>query len=180
MSASPVSFGPGGGTGTSLRVGPVILENAVKVNESGGINAPSKRTEEGFDWTTKVHAEPRTAEFEAWAEVNDVTSITALRDSGEPISVAFDFVTMGKCKLDDLNIDHERDHPEHVFVRVRVTEVYTPSTETAILRVSSSDGSVRSSGPELSDPSLARPEERSTIGGSGSAIDDVLDWLGFE
>jgi len=175
-----MSFGPGGGGGTSLRVGPVILENAIKVNESGGINAPSKRTEEGFDWTTKVHAERRTAEFEAWAELDDVTSITSLRDSSEPISVAFDFVTMGKCKIDDLNIDHEAAHPEHVYVRISVSEVYTPSTETAILRVSSSDGSVRSSGPELSDPSLARPEERRTIGGSGSAIDDVLGWLGFD
>lgn len=172
----------GGGGGSSMEIGGVTLENVTTARESGGMQAPSKKTEEGFSYASKVGPEPVKATFETYIEPTTYGQLADLRDADEPVSVTVGFVSLGACKVSDISVDQKASQISHYKVSIKVEEVQEATTGTATLSIDSSSGSSHSGSAATTDPTLVRSSQQSASngdGGGGSAIGDVKSWLGF-
>lgn len=176
---------------TTMLVGDVTLTNVTKVNERGGQHAPTKKTEKGFAYGTSVGAEPVSVKVEAVVEPRTYSRLADMRDADEPFPVAVGFVSLGRSKLDDLQIDQQASSTSHYSVRISVTQIQVARTGTATLVVDSTDGrgngSVFAGSSDAADVTLARSQENSTgddgSSGGGWSLDDTVndlaDAIGF-
>lgn len=162
-----------------MLIGDVTLDNVTKVNERGGQQAPTKKTEKGFSYATSVGPEPVSAKFEAVVEPGTYAQLADIRNADEPFPVTVGFVSLGKCKLDNLQIDQQASTTSHYSVRISVTQIREARTGTATLVIDSTDGrgdgSVFSGSSDAADPTLARSKTKSTGKDGWSVTDTVND-----
>ncbi|NEU58588.1 phage baseplate protein [Halorussus sp. MSC15.2] len=170
---------------TTMLVGDVTLENVTKVSERGGQQAPTKKTEKGFSYGTSVGPEPISATFEAVVAPEKYAQLADIRNADEPFPVTVGFVSLGKCKLDDLQIDQQASTTSHYSVRISVTQIREARTRTTTLVIDSTDGSgdgsVFTGDSGAADPSLARSNKKSLWGDVSvtDTVNDIADAIGF-
>lgn len=161
-------------------IGDVQIDGVVRVTEQGGMNAPEKKTEEGFSYSSQVRADALESTIEAWVTPEEYGQLAELRDADEPFTTNVGEVYLGKAKLEDLEVNQEASYISHYNINIRVKEVQTASTGEASLSVDSSDGSM-SSDSSLEDPTLVRSQEEDT-GEDDDGFDpigDIKGWMGF-
>ena len=107
--------------------------------------------------------------------------MAALREKTEPLQINVGFVTLGKCKLEDIHIVMEGTRTSHYLVTVRVRQVREAETGTAELTVDAPGGSdAKSSAASGAGPTLVG-DTSTESGSSGRGIDalgDLNNWLG--
>lgn len=161
-----------------MQVGGVYLEGIFNVSEQGGMQAPSKKTEQGFDYSTFVESEPVALSVEAWVTEAEYEELADLRTAG-PFSVNIELIYLYPCKLENLKVKAEAEKTSHYKVTIDVKEIRQPQTDTASITIESPGGS-SSSSSDIEDASLVQPSEESSSNDSGgSAIGTVSDWLGL-
>lgn len=165
-----------------MLVGDVTLENVTKVNERGGQHAPTKKTEKGFSYGTSVGPEPVSATVEAIVEPATYARLADIRDGTQPFPVTVGFVSLGACKLDDLQIDQQSSTTSHYSVRISVTQIREAQTRTSTLVVDSADGSAFSGDSADTDVTLAQTKQKPVGDDSwslGDTVNDIADAIGF-
>lgn len=169
----------------TMTIGDISIENVTSVSESGGMDAPERKTEKGFSYTTLVDAAPISAKIQAVVTPHKYKELAELRDAGEPFQARIGVVSLGKCKLDNLSVDQEASKISHYAVTISVTEVKQATTGTATLSIDAEDGGsgTQSSSSDVENPTLVRTqdEEGGGDGGDGGMdpLGDLADWTGF-
>ncbi|PSP87437.1 hypothetical protein BRC90_10810 [Halobacteriales archaeon QS_4_69_34] len=127
----------GGGTtvGETMIIGDVELEGVTMAEQSGGQNAPTKKTEKGYDYTSSTGRESLQATFEVTLNPVKLTRLAALRNEQEPIMVSIGIVSFPKATIDDIRIRDEAEIKSHYDVQIDVREVREALTGAATLQV---------------------------------------------
>ena len=86
-SLEAVEFVPLEGS-SNITIGGAYLPGTTEAEQSGGVNAPTKRTEEGYDYTTRVNREAREASIDGWVNSAGLQGLRRLRREKEPFAVA--------------------------------------------------------------------------------------------
>lgn len=176
----PYRRGPGGSS-SSVTIGSATIETVTNVNEAGGMQAPSKKTERGFSYDSFVQAEPKEISIEGWITPSNYGQLVSIRSAGEPVDLDTPtFASLSKAKVADISVTDDAEKISHFKISVQLTEVKEATTGTASLSVSSSSGEQQSSSADLENPTLVRSEE--TNGPSGGGFDplgDIASWMGF-
>jgi len=168
--AEPVEFVPLAG-GSSITIGGASLRGTTEAEQSGGVNAPTKRTEEGYDYTTRVNREARKASFSGWVLGAELAGLRSLRDKKEPFAVAAGHVVMQRAVLDDLTSTAPKDAKGGAYeVEVDVREVFQAQAGTSNIKAFASTG--KKSGGFLSGFVDLLPEEATDSQGISSAYTD--------
>lgn len=166
----------------AARIGGIVIPNVHNVSESGGMNAPSKKTEKGFSYTSHVDAEPIEASFEAWVSPRKYDGLTSLRDSQEPFKATVGLVSLGSCKLNDLSVNQDATQYSHYSVTISVQQVFESETGEATLSIESgTEGNedTKSGGSDGLDPTLVRPQDEEGPDTGSDPLGDIAGWLGF-
>lgn len=169
----------------TILIGDVPLDGeVVNYNESAGMNAPERKTEKGFSYSSLVDSEPITADIEAWVEPETYGDLSELRDNGEPFEVTVDMFDLGECKLENLEVNNDASAISHFNVTIRVKQVQTAETDTATLSVDAGDGEdggQMNSSSAQENPTLVRSQEEEGSDDSDGfdPIGDLKDWMGF-
>ena len=167
----------------SMHIGNVHVPGVVSVNESGGMDAPEKKTEKGFSYSSLVHAEPVSANIDAYVTPETYGQLADLRDADRPFRTKIGLADYGNCKLDDLSVDQEASRISHFFVTISITEVIEASTGTATLSIDPDDSTTVSGSSAHKDPTLVRSQEEDSDmeeeSGGSDPIGDISSWLGM-
>ena len=168
--AEPVEFVPLTG-GSSIKIGGASLQGTTEAEQSGGVNAPTKRTEEGYDYTTRVNREARTASFSGWVTRTQLLGLRSLRDEKEPFAVAAGHVVIRRAVLDDLTTTAPKDVKGGAYeVQVDVREVFQAQAGTSKMKAFASTG--KKGGSFLSGFADAFPIEATSEGIKSTLIED--------
>ena len=168
--AEPVEFVPLVG-GSSITIGGASLQGTTQAEQSGGVNAPTKRTEEGYDYTTRVNREARTASFSGWVTDKQLAELRSLRDEKEPFAVAAGHVVIQRAVLDNLTTTAPKDVKGGAYeVEVDVREVFQAQAGTSNIKAFASTG--EKGGGFLSGFADAFPIEATSEGIKSTLIDE--------
>ena len=168
--APPVEFVPLTG-GSSITIGGASLRGTTEAEQSGGVNAPTKRTEEGYDYTTRVNREARKASFNGWVLGGELAELRSLRDEKEPFAVAAGHVVMQRAVLDNLTTTAPKDVKGGAYeVEVDVREVFQAQAGTSEVVAFASTG--RKGGGFLSGLGDTLPVEATSEGIKSTLIDE--------
>lgn len=161
---------------TTLTIADIVLEDCAVQNaeESGGWNAPEKRTEQGFEYDSYSNAEPIEARFDTWISEEVYEELDALRDDNEPFSASIGHVVLPAAKLVDLSVTEESSVSSHRRATIEIREVQEAETDEADLQVEVEDGELNSPA-EDSNPSFAQSGDDDS--GTGESDDDDEDGL---
>lgn len=160
-----------------MSIGPATIPGIYQIEDSGGVTAPEKRVEDGFDFTTRVGPEPIEVSISAWVDGADLGSVKTLRAEREPVPVRVGSVSLGQCVLDDLSVDEEGERYGAYDCTMDLREVQIASTGTATLHVASETGSKsESAGKGGKGGNIAQSGSES--GGSGGGGGGLLSGLG--
>ena len=186
MSSRETGFVDGGGTESAERVtiGDIVLSGVTNVDGSGGWNAPSKTTEEGFEYDSYVETEPLSASIEAWVDDAELRELKRLRDSAEPFPASVDHVSLDLAKLDDLQVNREGRIKSHRKVTLKLSEVREARLGTTEISISTPSGDMGTAA-EDSSPSVAQSQdddsgttdETTNSNGVAEFLGDVQDGL---
>ncbi|SEH61133.1 hypothetical protein SAMN05192561_11274 [Halopenitus malekzadehii] len=166
----------------TVTIGGIVL-SATSVSDSGAWNSPSKRTEEGFEYSTYVRTQPLSASIEAWVPVEEYSKLQRLREGGKPFEASIGTVSVSKAKLDDLERQDEQDVSSHYKVSISITEVHEATVETAEISIETEGGASLGTAAGETPSSTAQPEnsdggqteeETGGIAGSLSGIRESL------
>jgi len=167
----------------SMYIGDVHVPGVISVNESGGMDAPEKKTEKGFSYTSLVDAEPVQANIDAYVTPETYKKLADLRDADRPFRTKIGLADYGNCKLNDLSVDQDASQISHFFVTISITEVIEASSGTATLSIDPDDSTTMSGSSAHKDPTLVRSrEEESDMeeeSGGTDPVGDIQGWLGM-
>ena len=168
--ADPVEFVQLTG-GPTITIAGASLAGTTEAEQSGGVNAPTKRTEEGYDYTTRVNREARTASFSGWVTDKQLAELRSLRDEKEPFAVAAGHVVIRRAVLDDLTSTAPKDAKGGAYeVEVDVREVFQAQAGTTDIKAFASTG--KKGGSFLSGVADASPIEVTSEGIKSTLIDE--------
>jgi hypothetical protein len=126
---------------TNITIGGAQLPGTVELDETGGVNAPTKRTEEGYDYTTRVNREAREATITGWAASGDIAGLKRLRSENEPFAVSAGIVLLERAVLEDLRTTRPEDTKMGaVKVEVTVREAFQAQSGTSTVQAFASSG----------------------------------------
>lgn len=181
------------GTGTSQSIAGIPIRGIYRTRTTGGEQAPTKRTEEGYTYTTRVAAEPRRIVVEASITRTALAELQSIRHQGEPFRVAIKGLTLTQCKLVDLKEVEEGQTPNIIDVSITIEEIQRAQTGTTTLRVRGTTGKKSPpANPDTSDsseqnPHIAQsedaqsaeePQEGEDSGFFGGLLDNFLEGFG--
>lgn len=136
----PVEIVPIAGS-SSITIGGARFPGATQAEQSGGVNAPTKRTEEGYDYTTRVNREARTASFSGWVKAAGLAALRRLRREKEPFAVSAGHVVMQRAVLEDLQETAPEDAQAGAFeVTVEIKEAFQAQAGTSEVVAFASSG----------------------------------------
>lgn len=135
----------------------------MEVEESGGWNAPEKRSEAGYEYDSFSNREPLEVRVDAWVSEEDYQKLDTLREDTEPFAASIDHVTLTSAKLNDLQTVSRADVASHRRVTIEIREVQEADIETAELSIETPSGSMGSAAEDV-EPSFAQPEDGSDGG----------------
>jgi hypothetical protein len=174
----PPRFWRGQRSPDRITIDDIELSGVTRVEGSGGWNAPSKRTEEGFEYDSYIDAEPLDAQIEAWVDDVELRRLKSLRDSTDPFPASVDHVNVSLAKLEDLSIERQGQIKSHRKVTIQLREVREASVGTAEISIDTPAGSMGTAAEDTS-PSVAYPEDDDT-GASDAATNEnsIASFLG--
>jgi hypothetical protein len=159
----------------------IELSGVTRVEGSGGWNAPSKRTEEGFEYDSYVDTEPLSASIEAWVDDSELRELKRLRESTEPFPASVDHVSLDLAKIEDLSVEREGRIKSHRKVNLELAEVREARIGTTEISISTPSGDMGTAASDTS-PSVAYSEDdESGEGGPGDETTNsngVAEFLG--
>ncbi|WP_297884505.1 hypothetical protein [uncultured Halorubrum sp.] len=171
-------------TADVVTVGDIVLAGVTRVDGSGGWNAPSKTTEEGFEYDSYVDTEPLSASIEAWVDDSELRELKRLRESTEPFPASVDHVSLDLAKLEDLSVEGEGNIRSHRKVTIELAEVREATVGTTEISISTPSGDMGTAAND-SSPSVAQPQdddsgttdETTNSNGIAEFLGDVQDGL---
>ncbi len=116
-------------TGT-LTIDGTVIDAVTEISDSGGMNTPSKRTEQGFEWSSYVNAKPVRIEVDAYVELGNLKSIVGLRNKTEPVSASLGAIALEQATVDEVEVTQSYDEKNYHRVLITIEEVKTPSSDT--------------------------------------------------
>lgn len=129
-----------GGDATTMQIGTVMVPGIYDYTESGGQNAPTKRTESGFEFTSYVNAEPLEASFSAYVTPETLEALRALRGRGEPFPVYVRSTRIGQCTLDGLTVYESGDTPGVLDVAIDIREIQQATLGETEIQITTATG----------------------------------------
>lgn len=162
----------------------IVLSGVTRVEGGGGWNAPSKRTEEGYEYDSYVEAEPLEAQAEAWVDDVELRQLQGLRESSDPFPASIDHVNVPLAKLADLSIESEGRTKSHRKVTLQLVEIRQASVGTTEISISTPAGDMGTAAEDVS-PSVAQSQDDNTgntdettnSNGIASFLSDVREGL---
>jgi len=162
----------------------IVLSGVTRVEGSGGWNAPSKRTEQGFQYDSYVAAEPLEAQVEAWMTDSGLRQLQQLRESSEPFSASVDRVSVTRAKLENLSVVREGGTDSHRKVTIQLAEVREASVGTTEISISTPSGDMGTSAEDASkstaqsqDDNTGNTDETTNENGVVGFLSDVREGL---
>ena len=159
----------------------IDASDVLTIEDRGGWNAPSRKTERGFEYDSYVNAEPVEVSIEALVERERYDDLAAIRDQDEPIDGAsIGQVVLAKAKLDSLETVNEATPANLVRCSIQLSEIQEAATETATVTLDLDNE--QSTAAEDTDASSEQTEGDSVDGGDGDdggEADAVADDEGF-
>ena len=114
----PVEIIPIAG-GSTITIGGARFPGVTEAEQSGGVNAPTKRTEEGYDYTTRVNREARTASFSGWVKAAGL--VVLRRETSDTAQRAESFCLKPLAKRTDQDIRDRTAFPRtHLSSETRI------------------------------------------------------------
>lgn len=166
--------------------GIVIDENDVlSIEDRGGWNAPSKRSERGFEYDSYIDAEPVEVTIEALVERERYEELSEIRNQSTPIDGAsIGQVVLQRAKLDALETVNESIPENLVRVSIQLSEIQEAKTETATVQLDLDNE--QATAAEDTDPSGeqtdsdageddADADEQGFLDGIAESIDDITE-----
>ena len=154
----------------------IDASDVLTIEDRGGWNAPSRKTERGFEYDSYVNAEPVEVSIEALVERERYDDLAAIRDQDEPIDGAsIGQVVLAKAKLDSLETVNEATPANLVRCSIQLSEIQEAATETATVTLDLDNE--QSTAAEDTDASSEQTEGDS--GDGGGEADAVADDAGF-
>jgi hypothetical protein len=150
-----------------VTIGDVEINAVIEVTDRGGVNAPEKRTEQGFSWSSYVDSTALEVSVTAWVEASDYNTLVSLRDDREPVSVSIGQVAIDDAVVDNIEVTNSSQEKSHYEISIEIREVKMSSTDTTTLTVSTGNG--QASGSASSE----RPSFVQSEGDSSGAGEDV-------
>jgi len=141
-----------------VTIGDMVLSGVTSINDSGAWNAPEKRTEQGFQFSTYVRQEPVEVSLEAWVPVEKYRSLQSLRESGEPFPASVGQVSISRAKLEALDTSNEAKRDSHYQVSLTIKQITEAEIETAEISIETESGAMGSEAAGT-ESSLGQPEE---------------------
>ena len=129
---------------STTEIGGVNLEGTVELQEQGGQQAPEKKTDEGYTWTTRVGAEPLVVTVTAYTDSADYAALASLRAERSPIRFESAGASIDTAVIDDLRPTVTGSEPDTYNTTITVRQVQQGSLVTQGL------GAFASSGPQYS------------------------------
>lgn len=159
------------------------------VEESGSVSAPTKKTESGFDFTTRVNREPREISVSVLMPNSRVSTLQSLRQNQTPVEASFGQIAMDKALVKSVSITDNSEQTSHVEASIELKEVQQFSTGTTTIVTAAG-----SSGAEDKEPTDKQPDgdtddgddapDNNDDGGNvvsdalGAAADSITDFVG--
>lgn len=126
---------------SSIRIGGANLPGTVSVKQTGGINAPTKSTEKGYDYTTRVNREARQASITGWIDGDGLAALKRLRYKQEPFTTVAGSIIIANSTLDNLTESQSGDTKGGaVKITADVREVKMAETGTTSVIANASTG----------------------------------------
>ncbi|RKS83323.1 hypothetical protein BDK61_2666 [Haloarcula quadrata] len=141
-----------------VTIGDIVLSGVTSIDDSGAWNAPEKRTEQGFQYSTYVRQEPVEVSLEAWVPVDEYRSLQSLRESGEPFPASVGQISISRAKLESLNTKNEAKRDSHYQVSITIKQITEAEIETTEISIETESGAMGSSAADT-EPSLGQPED---------------------
>lgn len=126
--------------GSTLQVGPVTVPGVYEYREAGGQNAPTHRTEEGYEFTTRVDAEPVEIYLSAWVRPETLQALRNLRNRSEPYPASFKSMRLPTCTLEGLDVHEQGETAGAIRVDISIREIQQGRTEKTQLVVLTQTG----------------------------------------
>lgn len=180
-----------------MKVGGVKIQ-VTDVSESGGMKAPSKSTEKGYDFSTRAKAQNKSVTVKGFVKFKKYSSLDGLRNKEKPVKIKCGFVNINKATVDDVSVNQQASKKTHFKVSIKLTETRTATTGTSTIEIEPSSGGgggggggggKKSSSSEVESPTLAQTNSEDTGGdggggggGGGGGFDplgDITGWLGL-
>lgn len=165
-----------------ITIGGIEIKGVVEVTDRGGMNAPEKRTEQGFSWSSYVDSKPLELDVRAWVPAEDYDRLTSLRDETEPVRASVDQAAVEQAVVEDLEVVNTSEKKSHYEVTFALREVRQSSTDTTTLTVSTGNGQASGS-PTAERPSFVQSSEDTSgageqveenSGGGGNFVSDAI------
>lgn len=128
----------------STRIGGVSIPGTVEVSESGGMQAPEKKVENGYTWTTRVGAEPLRLTVTAWTNDAAYQRLANLRALRQPFTFATGTASLSAAVLDNLSPTVTGSAPGAYNTTIEIRQVQQGDLG------SDSIGGLTASGPQYS------------------------------
>ena len=142
-------------------------DDVLSIEDRGGWNAPSKKTERGFEYDSYANAEPVEVTVEALVPRDRYEDLVDIRNRDTPIEGASigQVVDLEKLKLDALETTNESTPSNLVRCSIQLSEIQEAETETATVQLDLENE--QSSAAEETDPSQRQTEGDGAGGGDG-------------
>lgn len=150
----------------TVTIGDIVLNGATSVEDSGGWQTSEKRTEEGFDYQSRVRAEPLEASVEAWVAKDDLPELRELRQQREPVPASVGTVSISRVAVEDLSVQNEPAPTNKERVTLDIREQVEATVESAEINIETEAGSLGTAA-EDTEPSTAQSEDN-----DGGAVED--------
>ena len=158
----------------STNTGPVtvagmVLDGITDVTDTGGVNAPEKKTEQGFSWDSYVDSKPLQVEITAWVPPEQYSALAGLRDQSTPIAASVGQVVLDNAVVEELEVTNDAETVSHYEVSFQLREVKIASTETTNLTIATGNGAASGSATDQR-PSFTGSQPDNT--GQGQKVQD--------
>jgi len=139
----------------------IVLSGVTRVEGRGGWNAPSKRTDEGYEYDSYVESDPLETQIEAWVDDVELQQLQRLRESSDPFPASVDHVSVPLAKLEDLSVESQGRRKSHRKATIQLGEIRQATVGTTEISISTPAGDMGTSAEDIS-PSIAQSQDDDT------------------
>lgn len=137
--SDPVEFVPIG-DGTSVSVGGISIRGYESVSRTGGQQAPTAKTEPGYEFTSRVGAKAIEAEITGWVGADDAADLARLERRREAITANAPSFSLAACVVDKFEDEMPGDYPGAHEITLSIREIQQASTGTTTIQTTGSAG----------------------------------------
>lgn len=161
MSSEPVT----------VTIGDMVIRGATSASEQGGWNAPSKKVEQGFPFTTFSQQQPKEIQLTAWVSKDEYKQLESLRRGTEPFTATVGDFSLPRAKLSSLEVQSTGDTKSHYEVTFSLSQVRQAQLEDAEINFQTPNGEAHSETPD--SPTIGGTTEEEDGDVTDEATDDT-------